>query len=62
VLVEMLRQIGPLQVEGEADLITADNVLMYMRTAKDKNHLKVFLLKDGIENVINRMAKPFSSD
>ncbi len=35
-LVELLRQVGPLQVEGVTELISTDNVLQYMRSAKEQ--------------------------
>lgn len=59
VLVEMLRQIGPLHVEGEADLITADNVLMYMRSAKEQKPPEGVSVEGwDRKRFINRMAKP----
>lgn len=36
VLVELLRQVGPVQVEGAAETISAENVMRYMRSAKEQ--------------------------
>ena len=34
---QILREIGPIEVEGEAELITAGNVMAYMRKARSKS-------------------------
>lgn len=36
VIVELLRQVGPVQVDGVAEMITVDNVQAYMRLAKEQ--------------------------
>jgi len=59
VVVELLRQVGPLQVEGETELITADNVLQYMRSSKEqKPPAGVSAQSWNRKQFINRMADP----
>jgi hypothetical protein len=58
-VVELLRQVGPLQVEGETELITADNVLQFMRSSKEqKPPAGISAQSWNRKQFINRMADP----
>lgn len=59
VIVELLRQVGPVQVEGTTEPISVDNVLSYMRLAKEQKP------PDGVSPIgwdrkqfISRLADP----
>ncbi len=59
VIVELLRQVGPLQVEGETEMITAENVIQYMRSSKEQTP-PAGVSAEGWnrKRFINRMADP----
>ncbi len=61
VIVELLRQVGPLQVEGETELITAENVIQFMRTSKEQKPPAGISSENwNRKQFINRMAEPLA--
>lgn len=59
VIVELLRVVGPLQVEGAEEQISAENVLNYMRTAKEQVPPESVSAKDwNRKQFISRLAEP----
>ena len=59
VLVELLRQVGPIQIEGITELISDSNVLQYMRSAKEQKPPEGVSTQGwNRKQFINRMASP----
>lgn len=59
VLVEILRHIGALRVEGETEEISSDNILQYMRTAKEQTPPEgISRLDWDRKKFISRLASP----
>ena len=58
VIEELLRAIGPIQVEGVDYPITAENVLLYMRSAKEKAPPGVKARTWDRKQFINQLAAP----
>ena len=61
VIVELLRQVGPLQVDGEAEMVTADNVIQFMRSSKEQKP-PAGVSPEGWnrKRFINRLADPLT--
>ena len=58
VVVELLRALGPVRVEGVSYDISADNVLDYMRSAKQRHSLPGVIGPWDRKQFIGRLAKP----
>ncbi|NMB55525.1 MAG: DUF4012 domain-containing protein [Leptolinea sp.] len=59
VIVELLRQVGPLQVEGASEPVSSENVLTYMRTAKEQKPPEGISAKNwDRKQFISRLADP----
>ncbi len=61
VIVELLRQVGPLQVEGEEEMVNAENVIQFMRSSKEQKP-PAGVSPEGWnrKRFINRMAGPLT--
>jgi hypothetical protein len=60
-IVELLRQVGPITVDGESEMITADNVIQFMRSSKEQTPpAGVSPESWNRKRFINRIADPLS--